>query len=41
MPYAYVVSFLAGVWALYRILRTWSVDRDAVGLVPRWGDDDA
>jgi hypothetical protein len=41
MPYAYVVSFLAGLWALYRILRTWSVDREVVGLVPRWGDDDA
>lgn len=39
LPYAYVVSFLAGLWTLFRIVRTWRLDASAVGLVPRRGGD--
>lgn len=37
LPYAYAVSFLAGLWTLSRIVRTWRPDADALGLVPRLG----
>lgn len=35
LVYAYVSSFFAGLWALYRLLKHWRFDRDGLGLVPR------
>lgn len=33
--YTYTVSFLAGLWALSLIVRTWRFDRERLALVPR------
>lgn len=33
--YAWVISFLAGLWVLARIARHWRFDADVVALVPR------
>jgi hypothetical protein len=38
--YAYAVSFVAGLWTLFRVVRTWEFDAVGVGLVPRWGGRD-
>lgn len=38
--YMYVVSFLGGLWVLWRLLTHWRVDRNALAIVPR-GDSDA
>lgn len=35
LAYTYVVSFLAGLWVLARVVRTWRFDRETAGLVPR------
>lgn len=33
--YAYVTSFVAGLWMLGRLLSHWRLDRDPLGLTPR------
>lgn len=33
--YAYVTSFVAGLWVLGRLLSHWRLDRDPLGLTPR------
>lgn len=35
IAYTYGVSFLAGLWVLARIVRTWRFDPEGVGLAPR------
>ena len=35
LAYMYVVSFLAGLWVLVRLLRGWRIEWNAVGLEPR------
>lgn len=36
--YTYSVSLLAGLWVLGRLLRHWRIDRDSLGLAPKFGD---
>lgn len=37
--YMYGVSFLGGLWVLWRLGRQWRVDRELLALVPRGGRD--
>lgn len=38
LQYAYVVSALAGLWVLYRLVRGWRLDTGRWGLIPREED---
>ena len=40
LPYTYGVSFLAGVWVLWRIVRDWALDRTELGLTPDRGGEE-